>query len=38
MSAREVLKTITEETPIPIIVKNDTDIFLLESYVCGYHV
>ena len=38
MSAREVLKTITEETPIPIIVHNDTSIFLLESYVCGYHV
>ena len=30
MSAREVLKTITEETPIPIIVNNDTGIFLLE--------
>ena len=29
MSAREVLKTITEETPI--IVNNDTGIFLLES-------
>ena len=38
MSVREVLKTITEETPIPIIVNNDTNIFLLESYVRGYHV
>ena len=38
MSAREVLKTINEETPIPIIVNNDTVIFLLESYVRGYHV
>ena len=28
----------TEETPIPIIVNNDTGIFLLESYVRGYHV
>ena len=37
MSAREVLKTITEEIPIPIIVDNDTGIFLLESYVRGYH-
>ena len=38
MSAREVLKIITEETPIPIIVNNDTGIFLLESHVRGYHV
>ena len=38
MSARDVMKTITEETPIPIIVNNDTGIFLLESYVRGYHV
>ena len=38
MSAREILKTITEETPIPIIVNNDTGIFLLQSYVHGYHV
>ena len=37
MSAREVLKTITGETPIPIIVNNDTGISLLESYVRGYH-
>ena len=38
MSAREVLKTIAEETPIPIIVNNDTGTFLLESYVRSYHV
>ena len=38
MSAREVLKTINEETPIPIIVNNNTSIFLLESYARGYHV
>ena len=38
MSAREVLKTITEEAPILIIVNNDTGIFQLESYVRGYHV
>ena len=38
MSTREVLKTITEETPIPVIINNDTGIFLLESYVCSYHV
>ena len=38
MSAREALKTITEETPVSIIVNNDTGIFLLESYVRGYHV
>ena len=38
MSAREVLKTITEETPIPIIVNNDASIFLLESFVRDYHV
>ena len=37
MSAREVLKTVTEETPIPIVVNNDTGIFLLESYTRGYH-
>ena len=36
MCAREVLKTITEETPSHIIVNNDTGIFLLESYVRGY--
>ena len=33
MSARKVLKTITDETPIPITANNDTGIFLLESYV-----
>ena len=38
MPAREVLKTITDEAPIPIIVNTDTGIFLLESYVRGYHV
>ena len=38
MSAREVLKFINQETTIPIIVNNDIDIFLLESYVRGYHV
>ena len=38
MSAREVLKTITEETPVSIIVNNGTSILLLESYVCGYRV
>ena len=38
MCAREVLKTITEEIPIHIIVNNDTGIFLLESYLRGYHV
>ena len=38
MSAHEVLKTITEETPVSIIVNNGTSILLLESYGCGYHV
>ena len=38
MSVRQVLKNKTEETPIPIIVNNDTGIFLLPSYVRGYHV
>ena len=38
MSAREVLKAITEKTPVPIIANNETGIFLLESYVRGYHV
>ena len=32
------MKTITEETPIPIIVNNDTGIFLFELCVRGYHV
>ena len=38
MSVRQVLKNTTEETPIPIIVNNDTGIFLLQSYVRGYQV
>ena len=38
MSACEVLETITEETPIPIIVNNHTGIFLPKLYACGYHV
>ena len=25
------------ETPIPIFINNNTDIFLLNFYVCGYH-
>ena len=32
------MKTLTWETPIHVIVNNDTGIFLLESYVRGYHV
>ena len=37
MAAVELLKIMSAGTPIPIFINNDTDIFLLNSYVYGYH-
>lgn len=38
MSVRDLLKNINEDTPIPIVIDNDTGTFLLQSYVRRYHV
>ena len=38
MFVRELLKITSGDTPIPIFINNGTVIFLLQSYVRGYHV
>ena len=37
MVVPELLKNMSVDTPIPIFINNDTDIFPVKSYVCGYH-
>ena len=37
MAAAELLKNMSVDAPIPIFINNDTDIFLLNTYVRGYH-
>ena len=37
MAEVESLKNMSAGTPIPIFIKNDTDIFLLNSYLRGYY-
>ena len=38
ISVRGLLKNMSEGTPVPIIINNDTVISLLQSYVRGYYV
>ena len=38
MVAVELLKNMVVDTPIPILINNDTDIFLLNSHFYGYHM
>ena len=37
MAVAELLKNVRVDTPIPISINNDTEIFLLNSYFYGYH-
>lgn len=37
MFVRELLKNTSECTPLRVVRNNDTSIFLLQSYACGYH-
>ena len=37
MAVAELVKNMSVDTPILIFINNDTDIFLLNSYVRGYH-
>ena len=38
MTVHELFKNTREDTPIQIIINNESSIFLLKSYVRGYHV
>ena len=37
MAVAELLKNMSVDTPIPIFINNDPDIFMSNSYVHGYH-
>ena len=38
MSIRELLKNMSEDTPIPIVINNIGTTFILQSYACGCYV
>ena len=38
MNVAELLKNMSVDTPIPIFINTNTDIFLLNFYVHGYHI